>query len=343
MHQPILLLAPFKGLTEKLYRNAVARHFGGYDAMYAPFVSGTGTERVNPSKLTDVTPIDTLLAPTVPQFLSNDYREVVQLGKALAQHGHTHANWNMGCPFSKIASKKRGCGILPFPDEIERMLDEVFKEFPIHLSIKTRLGYYHEEEILRVLEIFNRYPIHMIILHARIGTQLYSGTVNLDAFQECLHISKIPIAYNGDIYHKSRLELLQSKFPTVNTWMLGRGALINPFLASEIKGMVYSETEKRELIRNFLLEIEAEGIINKAPTLRFLGYLKAVWFYIAGQFINPIEVLAKIKKSLTLAAYHNAMEDALNQPFADEDAMERYFRFGVKHVGDDGNDGNGGA
>lgn len=335
MPQPILLLAPFKGLTEKLYRNAVARHFGGYDQMFAPFISGTGPERVNPSKLSDVLPKDEMAAPTVPQLLSNDAREVVQIGNALQQNGYAHVNWNMGCPFSKIASKKKGSGILPFPDELDLMLDQVFKEFPIRLSIKTRLGYYHPEEIIKAIEVFNRYPIHLLIIHARIGTQLYAGEVNLEGFEQCLYLSKVPVAYNGDIYHKTRLDFLQNKFPSINTWMLGRGALINPFVASEIRGVVLGGDEKREQIRNFLLEIEQEGSKSKTNTLRFLGYLKAVWFYLAGQFENPAVCLLKIKKSLTVSDYRNAVEYALNQPFASEKDVEKYFRSGVKHLGEE--------
>jgi tRNA-dihydrouridine synthase len=335
MPDTTLLLAPFKGLTEKLYRNAVAKHFGGYNQMFAPFVSGTGPERVNPSKLSDVLPKVEMAAPTVPQLLSSDSLEVIQIGKALQQNGYAHVNWNMGCPFSKIASKKRGCGILPFPDELDRMLEQVFKDFPIMLSIKTRLGYYHPEEIIKAIEVFNRYPIHLLIIHARIGTQLYAGEVNLEGFGQCLELSKVPVAYNGDIFHKTRLDFLQDSFPAINTWMLGRGALINPFLASEIKGVVFGEDEKRERIRNFLIEIEQEGSKSKTNTLRFLGYLKAVWFYLAGQFENPAVCLLKIKKSLTVSDYRNAVEYALNQPFASEKDVEKYFRSGVKHLGDE--------
>jgi len=333
MPDSVLVLAPFKGLTEKLYRNAVAKHFGGYDYMVAPFISGTGTDRVNISKLADVLPKTELTAPTVPQILSNDAREVIQMGKALQQHGYTHVNWNMGCPFSKIAVKKKGSGILPFPEVLDRMLEEVFRDFPLALSIKTRLGYYHPDEILKAIEVFNQYPVHFLIIHPRIGVQLYAGNVNLESFGQCLVMSNVPVAYNGDIYHKTRLGFLQDRFPAISTWMLGRGALINPFLASEIKGVEFGEDEKRRRILNFLIELEQEGSKCKTETLRFLGYLKAVWFYLVGQFENPAVSLLKIKKSITIPEYHSAVEYALNQPFAREEEVEKYYRFGVKHAG----------
>ena len=335
MPQPVLFLAPFKGLTTKIYRNAVARHFGGFDAMFAPFISGTGHDKVNTSKLSDVAPKESMLAHTVPQFLSNNGREALAITKAMAQEGYNHVNWNMGCPFSRIADKKRGCGILPYPEELDRMLHWVFQEAPINISIKTRLGYYRAEESIKVMEVLNRYPIHMLIVHARIGTQLYAGEVDLDGFAYCLSHARMPVVYNGDIFHKERFAVLQSLFPDVHAWMLGRGALINPFLALEIKGISVSENEKRKLLISFLDEIEAQCLINQTNSLRLLGYLKAIWFYIGGMFEPHSEILYKIKKSQSIDEYKIIAADALALPFAGHEGIEHYFRLGVKHVGDE--------
>ena len=335
MTQPTLLLAPFKGLTEIVYRNAYARYFGGFDAMYAPFIYGTGHNRVNSSKLIDVTPIKAMLSETVPQFLTSDAREAVAIAKSLAQEGYTHVNWNMGCPFSRIADKKRGCGILPFPDELDRMLQFVFQESPIALSIKTRLGYYHPDESLRVMEVLNRYPLHLLIIHARIGTQIYAGEVNLDGFAQCLSLAKMPVAYNGDIFHKDRFDNLSRRFPEVSAWMLGRGALINPFLAREIRGDVIPDSEKRDLLRKFLHELETGNTLKKSDSVRHLGYLKAVWFYLAGLFIPQVEILQRIKKTQNLSDYKRAVYETLAMPFSGSGDIERYFRFGVKHLGNE--------
>jgi tRNA-dihydrouridine synthase B len=331
MQPPELLFAPFKGLTNKVYRNALARHFGGYDVMYAPFISGVGQERIKPSKLADVIPIEKNLAPTVPQFISTDAREIILFGKTLHQHGYDHINWNLGCPFSRIANKKRGCGMLPYPDELDRILHEVFKEFPIRLSIKTRLGYYRPEEILRVLEVLNRYPIHLLIIHARLGTQIYSGDVNLEGFEACLSATKHPVAYNGDIYHKKRFREMQHRFPGISTWMMGRAVLMNPFLAMEIKGVFLNESEKRERLFAFHYELLEGGRMAAANEARLLGSMKAIWYYLSGIFENGMDVFSEIKKTKSLKDYQIIMEGSWQQPFADDAALEKYFRKGVKH------------
>jgi len=335
MNPPALLLAPFKGLTDMVYRNAYARYFGGFDAMYAPFIYGTGHHRINPSKLTDVTPIKAMLSATVPQFLTSDPREAVAIAKALAQEGYTHINWNMGCPFSRIADKKRGCGILPYPDELDRLLQFVFQESPISISIKTRLGYYHPDESIRVMEVLNRYPLRLLIIHARIGIQIYAGEVNLDGFAQCLSLAKMPVVYNGDVFHKDRFDELSRRFPEVSAWMMGRGALINPFLAREIKGDLIPDSEKRELLRKFLDELETGNTLKKTDSVRHLGYLKAVWFYLAGLFMPQVSILQRIKKTQNLSDYKQAVDETLDMPFSNSGHIEKYFRYGVKHLGNE--------
>lgn len=334
VNNPQLLFAPFKGLTTKGYRNAFTRHFGGFDTLYAPFISGLGSEKIHPDNLNDFIPNSANLGPTVPQVLSTDPTEIILLGKTLQKHGFDHLNWNLGCPFSRIASKKKGCGILPYPEQLDKILQEVFTELPVKLSIKTRLGYFRSSEIISVLEVLNRYPIHLLIIHARIGTQIYSGEVDLETFGKCSEASRIPIAYNGDIIHIARFQELQLRFPSISNWMIGRGALINPFLPNEIKGVHLDNSEKRKHLNDFHHELIEEGLSKKANEKRLLGSLKAVWYYMAGLFENPQEVFSAIKTSTTLNQYRQTLSHTLGLPFSNEQELEDYFRYGIKHLGD---------
>ncbi len=328
-----LLFAPFKGLTDRIYRNALARNFGGFDQMYAPFISGFGGKRINPSKLSDVVPIEGNLPRMVPQFISTDANEIILLGKTLQQYGYEHINWNLGCPFSRIAIKKRGCGILPYPDELYKILDEVFKVFPIKLSIKTRLGYFEPTEIYNVLGVLNQFPLELLIIHPRTGTQLYSGDVNLLGFGECIEKSTNKIAYNGDIYHAKQLHFLQKRFPSVNHWMLGRGALLNPALAMEISNQPVDQKARK--LKEFLDEILEENLKASKNPYRVVGYMKAVWFYLSGSFENPQVVFNSIKKAVDLETYIKFAEEALKASFATTEEIERYYKNGFAKLKDE--------
>lgn len=327
-------LAPFMGITTQNYRNALARHFPGYDRVYAPFISGVHPERANISKFSDVLPKASQYLHTVPQFVSISSAEILAIAEVLQDQGYEHINWNMGCPFSRLANKKRGCGLLPFPDDIRRILDKVMPNIDIKLSIKTRLGYYSTKELPIVIDIFNQYPLHELIIHPRIGTQLYKGNTWLDDFASCLKLSRIPVIFNGDVFHYSRYKELQQMFPTVTHWMLGRGALINPFLASRIKGMKWEGDGKLKAIRSFHDDFLSAMKESAANERRMMGQMKAVWYYMSGAFVNGKDYLKSMRRCQDTQSYLKFADQLLQQPFADDNQVEYYWKNELKHVGE---------
>ena len=49
----------------------------------------------------------------------------------------------------------------------------MFSSVRLPVSVKTRLGYQTPEEFPRLLEIFNRYPIACLTIHARVRPEKY--------------------------------------------------------------------------------------------------------------------------------------------------------------------------
>jgi tRNA-dihydrouridine synthase B len=328
-----LSLAPFLGLTSRNYRNAFATHFLGLDRVFAPFISGVHPEKANLSKFSDVLPIGINPIETIPQFVSTNPQEIITMCRVFADEGYTHINWNMGCPFSKLADKKRGCGILPYPDEIQRMLDTIMPVIPIQLSIKTRLGYYNTDELPVVIGILNNYPLKELIIHARTGKQLYTGETYPGEFMTCMLQSKMPVVYNGDIFHATRFRELKERLPGVSGWMIGRGALINPFLASQIKNITMSENEKRATIHSFHSVLFKDLSSTVKHEKRMLGQMKAVWYYMSGLFSGGKHHFKALKVCQDSQSYLKFAHELLEQPFATDDEIERYWKCELKHVG----------
>ncbi len=325
-------LAPFQGITTKVYRNAFARHFPGIDRVFAPFISGVHPEKVNLSLFDDVIPVEENPVETIPQFVSIDSKEVLAVAATLAGEGYDHVNWNMGCPFSRLANKQRGCGILPFPDTIRFLLDDIMPQIPLKISIKTRLGYRSPDELEKVLEVFNDYPIHELIIHPRIGLQRYKGDTNPEGFARYLQMSRIPVTYNGDIFHATRYRELQSRFPSVKSWMVGRGALINPFLPAQMKGIHLTDSEKRERITAFGEEVFS-GIGNRVKNeKKLMGQMKAVWYYMNGVFSGGIQYFHAMKVCEDSQSYRKFADDLIQLPFASDNEIENYWKHGLKHI-----------
>lgn len=301
--------------------------------MYTPFVSGLGIIKINPSKLQDLLPKNSNIIDTVPQIISTDPREIVLFSKVMQDNGYDHINWNLGCPFSRIANKKRGCGILPYPDELKSILDNIYKEDTIQISIKTRLGYYNNDEIFTILKMLDAYPLKNIILHPRTGLQLYSGEANPELYKKCLDITKHEMIYNGDIYNISQYKKMQQYIPTQQSWMLGRGALLNPFIAMGIKGIVLSHDEKKKKLIEFHADFLSVLKNNYNKNEKIIGRLKAVWKYMSGVFHNGENVFNIIKECKSLEEYSVAVKTAFETDFADDAGHSQYFNKSLKHIG----------
>lgn len=307
--QPFLYLAPIRGLTDALFRNTLASHFAGFDAAVAPFISSQKKSLYEDKMIRDVLPENNTTLPIVPQLLHTDPEDFLVLARRLAGLGYTHINWNLGCPAPMVARKKRGSGLLPYPEKIVDLLSRVLPELPIELSIKTRLGFNDISETRVLLPELDRFRLKEIIIHARLGKQLYKGTTDPDGFAECLQLSNHILSYNGDINDIETFRLLADRFPDIHRWMLGRGALGNPFLAEEIKGYPQQTAEQRKTrLYNFHEELFNRYTERLDGPSHLLGRAKHLWLYLITSFPGNKKLLKKILKSNTLAGYREAVD-----------------------------------
>lgn len=227
-------LGPFQGVTTSLWRRIFFPLFPGYDRQYAPFVKAVaGKHAVNHYR--DVKDDAGLEPPLVPQLLCKEGDALAESCARLAGLGFREVNLNMGCPFPMVANKARGSGILDKPELIDRMLGEGLPGCPIPVSVKLRTGRESKAEMHAVARVLDRYPLAELIMHPRTGVQMYEGEADLDAFGEFLSLTRHPVAYNGDMRTVEDFLRRAERFPAVRHWMLGRGALRDPFLALDIK------------------------------------------------------------------------------------------------------------
>lgn len=311
MSTTTIYLAPFQGITDAAYRNGFRIYFGGIDKFYCPYISGITGNRVSRSKVRDLQPEKNNLDDTVPQVLSKDAEEILIVAEQIANWGYTELNWNLGCPFPRVAKKSRGSGLLPYPEKIRDILDKVMPEIKIHFSVKLRSGYQSHEEIFRVLEILNNYPIHDIILHPRTGSQLYRGKAKPEIFSEVKKLTNHRIIYNGDIYsHEDYLKVRQICDPA--GWMIGRGALRYPFLPSMLKGQDWEESSMRKSLEGFHDYIAQDAMTRLQGRVQILDRMKPIWAYMCHVFQDPLKVYRKIRKTRTIEEYTSASGEIIS-------------------------------
>jgi tRNA-dihydrouridine synthase B len=303
-----LYLAPLRGLTDYIYRNTFSRHFGGFDAAVAPFIPTLKAIRVKPSHLKDVLPENNPAMSIVPQIIGNNHENFIPLARQLSDLGYKTVNWNLGCPFPMVAKKQRGSGLLPYPDKIDHFLEKTVPAIPNRLSIKVRLGRKTPDDIFKLIPIFNRYPLQDIIIHPRTGIQMYEGEPDLEAFASCLEMTHHRVMYNGDITDLSSFRNLSERFTNTTCWMIGRGAVINPFLPAIIKNASNSFHNQVETFRCFYEELFEEYQQVLSGPGHLLERMKGFWTYFSQAFKDGRKIRKKIHRALKLPRYLEIVE-----------------------------------
>ncbi len=304
-----ITLAPLRGITDIHFREVFARNFAGFNDALAPFISPQNHSVFPDKMLKDILPQGNAGLAVTPQLLHTKAEPFLVLARRLAELGYRHINWNLGCPAPQVAKKKRGSGLLPYPDEICALLDKIIPELErisCALSIKMRLGYHSVEESEKLLPLLNNYPLKEVVLHPRLGKQLYRGGVDLAGFARSVELCRHPLVYNGDIVDAEGFFRLQKRFPTVQSWMIGRGAVANPFLAEEIRGGSIEERKERLYIYHQEL-VQHYAEIFSGPG-HLLSRMKLIWGYMIYSFPGQEKQLKKIQKSTTVERYQQAVE-----------------------------------
>ena len=220
--------APMEGLTDSIYRRLHHNFFPGVDCYYTPFLSPTVHRHLTAKEERELPPADGTGFRVVPQLLTKSAEDFLWMAGLLRNRGYDQVNLNLGCPSGTVFSKGKGSGLLRDPDGLERFLDGIFADPPLPISLKTRLGVAEAAEFPRLLEIYNRYPVKLLIIHPRVRKAFYDGPVDMDAFAYALKNSKNPICFNGSLCSKEDVQRFSERYPSVSSVMLGRGLIGAP-------------------------------------------------------------------------------------------------------------------
>lgn len=296
--------APIQGFTDYVWRNTHNELFNSVDTYYTPFMRVVNNE-IPHRDIKDILPSNNI-APIRPQVLACGVEQTVMMVNRLKEYGYQCVDLNMGCPHPPIAKKKKGSGILPFPDDCGKLFMELSKIQGIEYSIKMRLGYDDDDQWKKILALFDIIRPTEVVMHPRTGKQLYGGNVDYAQFAEFIECCSFPVIYNGDIQDADQILWLKERYNNLSGVMVGRQFLCCPnFL---------EETQSVEQIRRFhdLLYFRyAEKLTGGEHQL--LNKMKTLW-----QYLLPNADRKKMKiiiKSRNLQEYKNAVNqlfDTLN-------------------------------
>lgn len=224
--------APLQGYTDFEYRRIHARHCGGVDTYYTPFIRWE-KGGIREKDIRDILPENNEGLHLVPQIICADTDEFNRLADTIQEHGYEEMDLNMGCPAPMQTKLMRGSGILPYPTRVSALLKEMERRPEVRFSAKMRLGLEEKEEWRELSGMLNSSCLKHLTVHPRIGKQMYKGKVDMDAFNEVYSSIHIPIIYNGDVTSMEQVSYLLERYPGLHGIMMGRGLLARPTLAQE--------------------------------------------------------------------------------------------------------------
>jgi len=304
-----IYLAPFQGITGAVFRDIYTDHFKGIDKLFTPFFTGIYKKKNLTTRSDELDKIHHNKIPLVPQILSKDADEIMRFGEFCSEKGFTEINWNLGCPYPRVANKKRGSGMLPHPEMVAEILSRVQGHLSVQLSVKCRLGYHTPDEIFKLIPVFNQFDISELIIHARIGKQLYKGDVDENTFKKCIDLTEAPLAYNGDIFSVKDMENFGVQFSSVHHWMIGRGLLIDPFLPGDIKCSIVPFEVRKELTEKFITDLYLAYRKRMNDRLQAINVMKELWGFLCYSFKQPEKAFNRIKKCKSFDDYEQAVAD----------------------------------
>ena len=275
--------APLDGITRAVFRRVWHESFGGADRIYIPFFSPTDQHRITPKDMRELNPEYNPDGIFIPQVMTKSPDDLIWAAEKARDLGYLEINLNLGCPSGTVMGKGKGAGLL-YPENLNalnNLLEKSCEKICLPLSIKTRLGVYQPDEFFKILEIFNRYPVKNIIIHARTAKEKYRGRLYYDLFAYALQNSKNPVCYNGDLKSVEEIREFEKLFPDVETVMIGRGGIADPALFRKLKGGVpANRTELQAFTRTLYQEYQIfYGQIGHAAQR-----MREVWFYLIHLF-----------------------------------------------------------
>ena len=301
-----LYAAPMEGLTGYIWRRAQREMFGGVDKYFTPFLSPNGNLTFQRKELDEVTQGE---RDTVPQLLTNRGDYFVWAARELYAMGYREVNFNLGCPSGTVTAKHKGAGLLAYPEELERCLDEIFGALPeMRVSIKTRIGKNDPAEWPRLLDIYARYPVAELIVHPRLQKEFYRGVVHRDAFDAALaRRQEVPV-YNGDLFTAADVAAFCRQYPQVDAVMVGRGLIADPALGRRLRGGAPASRQELTAFHDRLLADYRQRLSGDTPVLH---RMRELWNYLSGSFERTERELKAIRKAKTVAEYLPAAQRLL--------------------------------
>jgi tRNA-dihydrouridine synthase B len=285
LKKPILMLSPMAGYTDSAFRivcksqgaNLLMTELISADAI-AHFVAKKQDAR---NKLQTNHKSQIIKFKTNPTYKLMDFQKaempiIVQLFGKHPEKFAVAAAWieknlspagidiNMGCPAKKVVGSDHGATLLRDQERGVAVVKAVREATKLPLSVKTRLGWERDDEILEFTPKLIAAGADALIIHGRTYKDGFSGQARWENIYQVKNEVRSKnygtiVIGNGDIReHKD----IKKRLKNLDGVAIGRGTVGNPFVFNkEYIGL--SEEKKIDLKKKIILEQAGLVLDNK--------------------------------------------------------------------------------
>ena len=222
-------------VTDQAFR-LLCKEFGA-SMVYSEFVSADALIRSVNRSLEKIR-VDDRERPVAIQIYGRDVESMVEAAKIVESEAHPDIlDINFGCPVKKVAGKGAGAGMLKTPQLMLDITREVVKAVSIPVTVKTRLGWDHQNRIIvELAEQLQDCGIEALTIHGRTRSQMYQGEADwtlIGAVKQNPRMH-IPIIGNGDICTAEQAADAFERYG-VDAVMIGRATFGQPWLFKDVR------------------------------------------------------------------------------------------------------------
>lgn len=293
MSAPRLILAPMQGLADAVMRDLLTR-IGGYDECVSEFVRITHTVHSRPVWLKHIPEIATgnrtrAGVPCAAQILGSDEEMMAQNALQAVRFGVRHIDVNFGCPAPTVNRHQGGAVLLKSPQTVYRIVRTLRDRLPEHITLtaKMRLGFDSPALMLDNARAVEEGGASLLTVHARTKEEGYEPPAHWQKVAEIQAALTIPVAANGDVFGIGDYAAIREQSGCTDV-MIGRGAVMRPDLARQIKQMLRGETVRAAAFADEVMDWivlffelcrqqESSGKYAAARLKQWLGMLKKTY------------------------------------------------------------------
>lgn len=233
LKRPILVLAPMAGYTESPFRRLV-KEIEPSTILVSELISAEALRRNKEKtlRMTEFTPEEK--GYYCVQLFGNDEQAFIESAKVVEQIGADGIDLNLGCPSPKVIGSGHGSALLKDPKATAKMIGALVKSTKLPVSVKMRLGFYDDKDLIETAKSFETAGISSLAIHGRTTAQKFSGKANWEKIYEVKKHLKIPVIGNGDI---TSATIAKDRLKNLDGIMIGQAALRNPWIFAQCRAI----------------------------------------------------------------------------------------------------------